>query len=593
MLLFKPVSPFRLRPILQTRSRTTMKVTSQFSLLLSLLPAFTRAQNCPLHGPAYPAVADLAASTAIQTAKNNLDKLLAEALASGQLDNSTSTFSIAVFSTDTNNLIYEYHHGAADLNITLGSDTIYRVGSISKLVTVYTILSKLSDKYWDEPVTKFVPELSRLAPPASLLDGVDWSEVTLGALAGQMSGIGRDYALGDLSATLPGQTVLPGLPPLEDSELVRCGSNGYRPCTRSESFAKLLIKPAVSATYQSAIYSNVGFQLLAYAVENITGQPFSSLVESQLVKPLNLTRTFLSQPANDTNAVVVDGYDLDIGDEGPAGAYYLSLSDLSTVGRSILRSTILPQRTTRKWLHPNSHTSSLLVSVGKPWEIFRQKVATTTQASNNKTRVADLYTKSGGIQAYIAHMALSPDHGIGISILSAGGEGGTAGFFFLQALLYKTWLEAAESAAREAAGTNFGGVYESSGPSKGHKDNSTVEFGLDESGEPGLLLTKLVNNGTDMLASFGAALGLPEGMKLGAWLYPTVRDGKRVAFRAVFGALGVESTSEEACLSWGSVDQLRYGGHALDSFVFEVDRAGKAVEVRVEGLKKSFKKRRP
>ncbi|KAK3983799.1 beta-lactamase-like protein sdnR [Cladorrhinum sp. PSN332] len=561
-----------------------MTVVLQFLLFLGIIGSFSWAQNCPIHGPAYPAVANLSASTALQTAKESVDKLLAEGLASGQLDNTTLTFSIAVFSIDSDELVYEYHHAGADQNITLNSDSIYRLASISKLVTVYAILSKLSDRYWDEPVTKYVAELSALPAPDSLLDGVDWSEVTLGGLASHMSGIGRDYALGDLSATLPGQTVLPGLPTLNDTELVRCGSNGYRPCTREEAFTKLLTKPAVLSPYQTASYSNVAFQLLAYAVENITGESFSSIVESELIKPLNLTRTFLTQPANDTNAVVVDGYDLDIGEEGPAGAYYQSLSDLSALGRSILRSSILPAGTTRKWLQPTSHTSSLSVSVGRPWEIFREK--TTTAEGSNKTRVVDLYTKSGGIQAYISHLALSPDHGIGISILSAAGEGagGQAGFFFLQQLLYKTWLEAAESAGRSKAAENYGGVYSSGGEG----DNSTVEFTLDDTGEPGLFLSKLVNNGTDMLASFGAAFGLPEETELGGWLYPAGRDEGRVAFRAVFGAVGANFTGEERCLSWGSVDQLRYGGHAVDLFVFDVDEGGKAVGVRVEGLKKRF-----
>lgn len=51
--------------------------------------------------------------------------------------------------------------------------------------------------------------------------------------------------------------------------------------------------------------------------ENITGTPFPNLVTDQILKPLNLTRTFLSHPGNDTNAVVYDGWDLDFGDESP------------------------------------------------------------------------------------------------------------------------------------------------------------------------------------------------------------------------------------------------------------------------------------
>ncbi len=69
--------------------------------------------------------------------------------------------------------------------------------------------------------------------------------------------------------------------------------------------------------YRTPNYSNMAFQLLAYAVENITGTPFPDLVTEQILKPLSLNRTFLSHPGNDTNAVVYNGWDADFGDESP------------------------------------------------------------------------------------------------------------------------------------------------------------------------------------------------------------------------------------------------------------------------------------
>jgi CubicO group peptidase (beta-lactamase class C family) len=84
-----------------------------------------------------------------------------------------------------------------------------------------------------------------------------------------------------------------------------------------ESMAMMLERWPVLPAYHSPIYSNMAFQILAYAVENITGQNFASLVEDELLKPLGLTRTFLSTPANDSDAVVVDGWTEDLGDEAP------------------------------------------------------------------------------------------------------------------------------------------------------------------------------------------------------------------------------------------------------------------------------------
>jgi len=81
--------------------------------------------------------------------------------------------------------------------------------------------------------------------------------------------------------------------------------------------AMVLDRRPITSTSRTPIYSNMAFQLLAYAVENITGQSFANLVHEYLLKPLNLERTLLDNPVNDTNAVVVDGWDLVLGDEAP------------------------------------------------------------------------------------------------------------------------------------------------------------------------------------------------------------------------------------------------------------------------------------
>lgn len=73
----------------------------------------------------------------------------------------------------------------------------------------------------------------------------------------------------------------------------------------------------VTSAHRTPVYSNMAFQLFGYAVENITEQPFTNLVEEQLIKPLNLTRTFLTNPTNDTDAVVVNGWTDELGDEAP------------------------------------------------------------------------------------------------------------------------------------------------------------------------------------------------------------------------------------------------------------------------------------
>ena len=75
---------------------------------------------------------------------------------------------------------------------------MFRIGSISKLFTVYTFLLHGGLELWQQPVTDYVPELRQAALESinsSNLDSVRWEEVTLGSLASHMSGIGRDCEL--------------------------------------------------------------------------------------------------------------------------------------------------------------------------------------------------------------------------------------------------------------------------------------------------------------------------------------------------------------------------------------------------------------
>jgi len=73
----------------------------------------------------------------------------------------------------------------------------------------------------------------------------------------------------------------------------------------------------VVPTYHTPIYSNTAFQILAYAIENITKTSFSKLVQDELLKPLKLSRTFSSPPLNDSNAAVNEGWRADLGDAAP------------------------------------------------------------------------------------------------------------------------------------------------------------------------------------------------------------------------------------------------------------------------------------
>lgn len=72
----------------------------------------------------------------------------------------------------------------------MDGNSIFRVGSITKLFSVYLWLVEVGDVHWKQPITDFVPEL-KAAGNADDVERVQWEDVTIEALASHMSGIGR------------------------------------------------------------------------------------------------------------------------------------------------------------------------------------------------------------------------------------------------------------------------------------------------------------------------------------------------------------------------------------------------------------------
>jgi len=76
---------------------------------------------------------------------------------------------VGVFDASSPSALFSYQYTAPTLrNGTQGvqavtEDSVYRIGSLSKLITAYTFLLAAGPKYWEYPVTKFLPELREAA----------------------------------------------------------------------------------------------------------------------------------------------------------------------------------------------------------------------------------------------------------------------------------------------------------------------------------------------------------------------------------------------------------------------------------------------
>jgi len=157
---------------------------------------------CPLLGPDFPPPRKISQNPRFRETINSFSNAIQQLVSTGNssygpFDSANNTFSINVFSALSDAPLYEYHYTAPLFSNgsvgtkTVNGDTVFRIGSISKLFTVFALLIEKGDVNLNDPVTKYVPELRNL-PRDTVTDSVQWDDVTLGTLASHMSGIGRD-----------------------------------------------------------------------------------------------------------------------------------------------------------------------------------------------------------------------------------------------------------------------------------------------------------------------------------------------------------------------------------------------------------------
>lgn len=153
---------------------------------------------CPFLGPSYFKPASLAGDPTVKGALDNITATIEAGLTSGLLENQSTAISLAAFSTSDDEAapFYSFHWTPPSLaEIGLGvenitGDSVYRIGSVSKVLTVYTLLVANGFKQWQSPITDFVPELRMNDASNELIDTPVWEDVTLESLASHLGGIG-------------------------------------------------------------------------------------------------------------------------------------------------------------------------------------------------------------------------------------------------------------------------------------------------------------------------------------------------------------------------------------------------------------------
>ncbi|CEJ59343.1 hypothetical protein PMG11_07971 [Penicillium brasilianum] len=548
---------------------------SWISILLALFgPTSAQSPNyCPLLGPVYPPPTNLSNDPTFATTIQDITSILDEATNNGSL--SETSISVQLFDASDMAPLLNFAYTADNINITLGvstvdQDTVFRVGSVSKLWTMVLLLVEEGLWPFQEPVARFVPELREAASklrwdPRKRRDGInhlDWGEVSIGELASHLAGVARDYGVLDLVG-MASQMEQLGFPPLPQSEIPSCGNPD--PCSREQFFNGLLQSHPIVPTSSTPVYSNAAFQILAYALETMTGQSYEELLQRDIIAPLGLNGTYYKTPSISLGVIPKDSgeywWKFDLGDEGPAGGIFSSTRDMATLGQAILSSSLFPKSITRRWMKPITHTSSLDYAVGAPWEIV----------SFGDERPIDIYSKAGDIGAYSSTIALSPDHNVGVTVLSAGADG-HAKVALAADLISARLIPGLEASAKSQATTRFAGNYAAS-----NGTNSSMAITTDDG--PGLLVTSWVNNGTNMIESMMTLAGhTQDPSTFSIRLYPTgLESPGQISFRALMpptlSTVG-NGPFTSSCIAWVTVDGKVYGNVGIDEFVFNVDETG-------------------
>ncbi|GME48623.1 beta-lactamase-like 1 [Neofusicoccum parvum] len=513
----------------------------------SYAPVLTQ-QKCPFAGQLFPPPTAASSAPAILAAQSALRAQLDAAVQPGGgiegVDVNGTFFSVAVFSAadGEEGAFFEYHYAVPGMENATGGraldgESVYRIGSVSKMLTVYALLAERGDGDFGTPITDFMPDLGEGQEGADEEDEFErirWEDITIEFLQG----------LNKLGAYFP--------------------------------------------AFESPTYSNAGFRLLGYAMENMTGEPFDTTFKRTIADKLGLSATTVTTPQDDSRGVIPNGktaawWGLDLGEENPAGSIYSTTADMTALGRSILRSTLLPRALTRRWLKPHSRTSDDAHHVGAPWEIASTRIPLDATSSSSATTRVDLYTKTGNVGAYSGHIGLDPDRDWGYVVLGAGPASG-APVFYLADLAARTFAPAFEAAARAQAAQRYAGTYVGGG-------NGTLTLAV-RPGAPGLAVTAWTANGVDVLAAL-AVPGLAGNTSTAVTLYPArMRGSGRVAFRALLEPLpnaDFGGPLESACQSWFTADAAQIASRMLDEVVVGVDEeTGRAEWVEMRAWRERY-----
>lgn len=285
--------------------------------------------------------------------------------------------------------------------------TIYRAGSISKIVTALVLLRLVEEGVvsLDESVSAHLPELGGLAGP----HGSRARDITFRQLATHTSGLARE----------------------PDGEGFDRGA--FREWKR-KAVAAIPETRAVAPPGSRYRYSNIGYGLLGFALERAAGHPFEVLADSLVFRPLGMRSTWFVVPSDDRERLAT-GYVNLPGDTAdprvpraehrgrgyrvPSGGLYSTVEDLARLGMAITGAVpLLPDSLRRVMLTDTRSGSDGMSGAGSGagYGLGVQLIELGT---------AHLAGHSGTVPGYAAYLLVDPARGTGVVLLRNHNRGAT------------------------------------------------------------------------------------------------------------------------------------------------------------------------
>jgi CubicO group peptidase (beta-lactamase class C family) len=320
-------------------------------------------------------------------------------------------------------------------------------------------------------------------------------------------------------------------------------------------------------------YSNVAFELLGLVLERVTGQTYEEYINDAIFKPLDMSKSTLSQPPDDAGVIPLGPqfWDVDEGIQSPTGGIYSSTNDLSKYLRYILNH-YNAIATGVNWILPVSPSEGLNNLYGMPWEIFQ-----TDRILEGSKRTVRFITKSGGLPGYTSVIATVPEYDLGITILVTGKPGI---FSKLLDAVGKTIVRAAEEVAIRQLQERYVGTYTSTNQTL----NSTITLTADKRG---LVVERFISNGTDVMEGAFSVSSRTYVQLTPTLLYRDEKNQQGELWRMVQSDTHSDterSIWDDFCMT--NVDEALYAGKGFNELVFwNAGEDGKFVEIELSAFR--------